>query len=243
MNILSNAVPQWVSILFLTSMLVSIFMIANVAKQGTNNAAEGKKVLGIVMGFYLLYFVYVGVMSFTGIFQEVTLPPKIFIFTAIPLFIFLNLISKTASVKSIIDSIPLKSMVLLHTFRFIGVFFLITNAYGAIPTKFAYIAGIGDISTAILSIFVASAISNQKVYAQKLTFFWNIFGLLDILSVIVSAIVATKHSIDTGSSNDIIEIVTFPFSLIPAFAPATIVFLHICIFKKLKQKRAEIVNV
>jgi hypothetical protein len=30
--------------------------------------------------------------------------------------------------------------------------------------------------------------------------------------------------------------VKFPFALIPAFAPATIIFLHIVIFKKLKME-------
>ncbi len=236
MNILTTAVPQWVSILFIISILISIGMIANVAKQGAINTTNPTKIVGIVVGFYVLYFIYVGLMGFTGIFQEVTLPPKIFLFTTIPLFIFLNLVvGRTTAFKKIIENIPLKSLVQLHTFRFIGIFFIIINAYGAIPTKFAYLAGIGDISTAVLSLFVAYSLKTQKSYSKKLTFFWNIFGLFDIISVIISAIVTTKLSIETGSQG-VTEIANFPFSLIPAFAPATIIFLHICIFKKLKQE-------
>lgn len=36
-----------------------------------------------------------------------------------------------------------------------------------------------------------------------------------------------------SSSQGIEQFGTFPFSWIPAFAPATIIFLHILIFKKL----------
>jgi hypothetical protein len=237
MNILTSAVPQWVSILFLMSILVAILMIAHVAKQGASNKKTANNIFAGVLGFYVFYFVYVGFMSFTGIFQEVSLPPKIFFYTTIPLFLFLNfIIARTAIFKATFKNICLKSLVVVHTFRFIGIFFLITNAYGAIPTQFAYIAGIGDITTAILSFFVAHSISTQKKYAKKFTFIWNIFGFCDILSVIVSGIVTTKQSIETGSLG-VTEIANFPFCLIPAFAPATILFLHLLIFRKLWMER------
>jgi hypothetical protein len=121
-------------------------------------------------------------------------------------------------------------------FRLIGVFFLISHAYGAIPAQFAYIAGLGDIATAISSIFVAKAIINKKSYAKPLTIAWNIFGILDIVSVLTTAIITTKISIETGSQ-DVLEITKFPFCLIPGYAPATILFIHLSIFRKLWNER------
>jgi hypothetical protein len=96
------------------------------------------------------------------------------------------------------------------------------------------VAGIGDMVTAITSIFVAKAISKNKNYAVKLAYLWNTFGLIDILFTSVSAFVLTKIAIDTGALG-VEMLAKFPFCLIPAFAPPTIVFLHIAIYKKLKK--------
>jgi hypothetical protein len=241
MNILTTAVPQWVSILFLLTILIPIFMIANVAKQSAIKAnlynQKVKWVYKSILIFYGVYFIYVSLTSFTGIFLENTLPPKILFYTVFPLLAFLLLVvSNLKLYKIILQNAALQSLVQVHLFRLIGVFFLIINAYGAIPTKFAYIAGIGDIATALLSIFVAKAITNKKTYAKPLTIAWNIFGLLDIVSVLTTAIITTKISIDTGSQG-VTEIANFPFCLIPAFAPATIIFLHLTIFRKLWNDR------
>lgn len=241
MEIFTSTVPQWVSILFLLIIPIPVLMIANIARQGAINAGfelqKPKQVFLYVLLFFAIYFCYVSTMSFTGLFQQNTLPPLIVLLTTLPLLIFFTLIVSNLKVyKKIIESLSLDAIVLVHVFRFIGIFFLILNAYGAIPTKFAYIAGFGDIATAVTSIFVAKAIKSKKRYAKKLTLAWNIFGILDIVSVLTAAIVTTKLSIETGSQ-DVLEITKFPFCLIPGFAPATILFLHFIVFKKLVKDR------
>ena len=241
---LTTAIPNWVSILFLLSISIPIYMIANVARQGAINAKlEPQKSSGIFMSillFFGLYFAYTSVLSFKGIFLENTLPPKIFFYTAFPLFAFLFLVISNLKVyKTIVQNVALESLVQVHLFRLIGIFFFITSAYDAIPTKFALIAGIGDLTTALTSIFVVSAIKNNKSYSKPLLIAWNIFGLLDIVSVLATAIITTKLSIATGSQ-DLTAIGIFPFCLIPAFAPATIIFLHVSIFRKLGMEKKKV---
>ncbi len=241
MNILSTAVPQWVSIAFLGMLPFAIFMIANAAKQGAIKAnLDSEKVTWVfrsVFIFYGIYFIYVFVMSQTGIFLENTVPPKVIFFTILPLFLFFMLVVSNLKIyKTIVQNASLESLVWLHIFRFIGIFFIIVYFYGAIPKNFAYVGGFGDIAIAFTSIFVAKAISLKKHYAKILTFVWNIFGILDILSVLTTAIITTKLSIETGSQS-VIEMAKFPFVLIPAFAGATIIFLHITIFRKLWLER------
>lgn len=239
MNILTHSVPVWVSLLFLLSMGITIYLIAYFAKQGGHDTQSANKIFNYVIGFYLVYFLYVSVMSVSGIFQAVTLPPNIFFYTAIPLFLFFMLgVRKFTWFQLAFEKITLQSLVNIHIFRFIGIFFLISYYYGALPSKFAIIAGVGDIVTATLSIGVVRAINAKKSYAKVLTLGWNILGILDIVSVIISANITTKNYIDTGSQG-LSEIINFPFSFIPAFAPATIIFLHILIFKKLSNFHQE----
>ena len=124
----------------------------------------------------------------------------------------------------------------VHIFRFIGSFFLILALFDQLPMVIGLIAGIGDVIAALTSIFVVRAIKNGKSYAKRLTLIWNTFGMLDILATSATAIILTKISIDTGSQG-VDFLAQFPFCFIPSFAPATIIFLHLLIYRKLLSKK------
>ncbi len=113
-------------------------------------------------------------------------------------------------------------------------FFVLLAVHNALPKPFAYIAGFGDMITALSSIFVVKAIQQQKTHAKKLTYIWNVFGTIDILFTAIAANVLTKISIDTGAMG-VDTLAMFPFCIIPAFAPPTILLLHWVIFQKLKK--------
>ncbi len=241
MTIFTNTVPQWISALFVISFIIPIFMIANVVKQGALKAnIENDKTKTLprnVIIFFATYYIYVALMSFTGAFQVNTLPPRILVFTGIPLTLFYFIfIFRTKLFWTILENVKLSSLVKIHVFRFVGVFFIIGWYYNILPKSFALIAGIGDISVALTALFVISLIEKKSKNYQKITLIWNIIGFWDIVSVIASAIYITKQAMDSNSQG-ILEMTKFPFCLIPAFAPATIIFLHICIFKKLKMKK------
>jgi hypothetical protein len=168
------------------------------------------------------------------------LPPKIFLLTTIPLFIFYNVFSRVSVTwSSILRNIPLETLIRFHIIRFIGVFFLLTYSYGALPRYFAITGGIGDIVAAITAILVARIAQQRKPHFKKIVFVWNIFGTLDILNVVAAGLITTKLSIQNGTQG-VLEIANFPFCLIPAFAPATILFIHIEVFRKLAKKEVSI---
>ncbi len=241
MDIFTNSVPLWVSILLFVCFLIPIFMIVNIVKQGVNQPFfndnnKVKKLPTIVLIFFATYYLYVTLMSFTGIFQVNTLPPRVLLFTAIPLILFYFLfVFRTKTFWSILENVKLSSLVRIHIFRLVGVFFIIGWSYGILPKSFAFIGGIGDIFAAVTAIFVAILIDKKAKNYRKITLIWNIIGFWDIVSVIISAVYITKQAIESNTQG-ILEMTKFPFCLIPAFAPATIIFLHICIFKKLKME-------
>lgn len=237
MNVFTNAVPLWVSVLFLLTVPIPVVMIASLFRKGAIAArfsdAESRKVYLSVLAFFGVYFIYTSLLSFTGMFMVNTLPPKVFVYTAIPfLLIAVMIITNVKLVSESLRHVPLEALVGVHLFRLIGVFFFITEAYGALPTRFAYIGGIGDVATAVLSIFVVKAIKDNRSYARPMTIAWNLFGLADIVSVLVTAVVTTQQSIATGAQ-PITAIGAFPFSFIPAFAPATIIILHGVVFARI----------
>ena len=241
MDIFTNSVPLWVSLLFLVSFIIPIFRIAKVVNQGVNQPnfegdTHAKKLPTLVLIFFAAYYLYVMLLSFTGIFQVNTLPPRVLVFTAIPLLLFyFFFIFRTKTYWKILENVNLSDLVRLHIFRLVGVFFIIGWSYGILPKSFAFIGGFGDIFAAVTAIFVAMLIDKKAKNYKKITLIWNIIGFWDIVVVVISAIYITKQAIETNTQG-ILEMTKFPYCLIPAFAPATIIFLHICIFKKLKME-------
>jgi hypothetical protein len=230
-------VPQWVSLLFLIVIPMPVVLIALTARKGAPHERKNS-VLYAVLGFYFFYFLYVTIGSFNGLFDKTFFPPIILLYTTFPLMIFLfTVVIRSTSYKTILQNLALEDLVKIHIFRLIGVFFIILVYYETLPKFFALIAGFGDMITAITSIFVAHEIKANKPYAKRLVYFWNTFGLADILFTALSSLILTKISIDTGAMG-VETLAQFPFCYIPAFAPPTIVFLHISIYKKLKKTYA-----
>lgn len=230
--------PQWIETSFLMVFPFAIVLIALLVK---NSAPIGKqnRLFYTVFGFYFLYLGYIAVCSFNGLFDKVFLPPMVLLYGTFPLALFLfTVVINSKTYKTVLENTLLQDLVRVHIFRLIGVFFILLAFHDALPKPFALIAGLGDMITAITSIFVAKAIENNKPYAKKLTYLWNTFGLLDILFTAIMANVLTKISIDTGAMG-VDTLAKFPFCFIPAFAPPTIIFLHYSIYKKLKKNFAE----
>jgi len=223
----SEQVPILFSVLFLMAFALPITMVASLAKKGGI-----KNGFWIVVGFYTSYLIIVSILSHQGFFDDVMLPPKIVLTTTLPLAIFVTIIFSTRVCKEANERLGLEDLVKIHLFRLIGSTFIILYFYDLLPTGFALFAGIGDLITALSSLLVVWAIRNQKSYARRLTYIWNTFGLLDILITSALAIVFTKISIDNGVQG-VEFLAEFPFCFIPAFAPATIIFLHLLVFRKL----------
>jgi hypothetical protein len=226
--------PQWISILFLVVIPLPFVLICLFVRKHT---ASTNRLLALltVLGFFVLYLAYITLASMNGWFNQVSFPPKVLLLTTFPYaFLLFGIVLHTKAYKSIVANTPIQHFVQLHIFRVIGVFFVLLAVHNALPKPFAYIAGFGDMITALSSIFVVKAIQQQKTYAKKLTYIWNVFGTIDILFTAIAANVLTKISIDTGAMG-VDTLAMFPFCIIPAFAPPTILLLHWVIFQKLKK--------
>ena len=225
--------PEWLSWDFAFAIIIPVMLIAALARKNSPHEKQNF-VFGNIICFFICYFFYVFIAGKNGLFQEVSLPPRILLFTTLPYALFLfGIIDKLPISKQIFEKSSINDLISLHIFRLIGSTFIILALYDSLPKSFAFIAGLGDVITAITSIFVVNAIKKVKPYAKNLILVWNTFGLIDIIITAVLANILTKISIDTGFMG-VDMLAKFPFSLIPAFAPPTIIFLHVQIYRKLK---------
>ena len=239
MELSITQVPIWTSILFVMSFSIPILLISNTVKSvylHLNNK-NASMMRNRVIYFYVAYLLLVGIFSAIGILSQNTLPPRIVLFTTIPFLLFyLIYIQKSKWFTILFEKISIEQLIKIHLFRFIGVFFFLLYSYDALPKEFAFIGGTGDILTALFVIPLIYVLRKKMRIAKGLVWVWNIFGLLDIIAVITTAILTTKYAIENNLQG-VVQFLTFPFSWIPAFAPATIIFLHVLIFRKLRQNK------
>ncbi len=232
---MSPQVPLFVSIAFLVAIGFPVYMIASLFSKHVKPSLTTKAFWGII-AFFVVYFTGVGIAAFGGVFEAVSIPPKIVQVTTLPLLLLLMVVVfNTNGYKCLLRAIPVDRLIIIHRFRLIGSFFIILLLFDQLPPFFALIAGIGDVFTALSSIWVAKAWKEKKYSRKTIALAWNTFGLIDILFTASMATILTKISIETGSLGvDILA--AFPFCFIPAFAPPTIIFLHMSIYRKLLTK-------
>ena len=241
-----SGVPLWASTLFIVSFLLSLTMIARPVRQAALNAGltmqRSKNIQYGILLFYVLWLAYTSVLALTGTLYPNSLPPRVMVFTALPLFIILfGFIGNTRLFKQLLRSISLESLISIHVFRFVGSFFLLPYFYKLLAPDFAISAALGDIITAFLAIPVARAVAQKKSWAIKATVAWNIFGMLDIVNILTIATLGAIRSSGSGVQGGG-EMALFPFVWFPAFAPATILFLHVGVFRKLRQVRMPVLK-
>ncbi|GAB5552926.1 MAG: hypothetical protein Sapg2KO_25170 [Saprospiraceae bacterium] len=240
MELAITQVPFWLSILFILAFTIPVWLIASTARTAYRNAGKPEKQAQLIyqrtLLFYTCFLGLIALVSLSGFFEQNTLPPRILVSGALPLLLFYFLyVWRSSWFKVIFTHASLAALVSIHLFRFIGIFFLLAYQYGALPRTFALVGGIGDILTAILAIPLIYALRQKRSYAHLFAWIWSLIGLADIISVLRTAVVLTQASIETDAIG-VAQFGTFPFSWIPAFAPATIIFLHVVIVVKLAQE-------
>jgi hypothetical protein len=86
-------------------------------------------------------------------------------------------------------------ILLLHTFRHLGMMFLAPGAvYAGIPMAFAYPAAFGDLVAALLALLAIPAVAMNWKSARLLVWIFSIEGTLDLVAAIVLATAYGAHA-------------------------------------------------
>ena len=132
-------------------------------------------------------------------------------------------------------TVDIRVLILIHLSRFIGIYFLILHSRGDLPYAFAVPGGWGDIAVAATAIPVSLFLQNEGAISRRILFLWNVFGLVDILLVIVTA-----SRLAMVNPESMVALTRLPLSLLPTFLVPIIVFTHIIIFIRLLSSRRKI---
>ena len=129
-----------------------------------------------------------------------------------------------------VASLSLERLVGLHLTRFVGFAFLALYAKGELPRAFALPCGWGDVATASGAAVLLLAFRPLD-RRWGLIAGWNLFGLADILFVVVTA--ARLAMADATSMAPLLRL---PLSLLPTFLVPLIIASHAIVFARWRRR-------
>ena len=137
---------------------------------------------------------------------------------------------RLAAVRSWVDALDLRTLVLLHVSRFVGIYFLILYRRGVLPYDFAIPGGIGDIIVAALALAIV-VVPLTTATGERMIRIWNIIGLVDIALVVLTA-----ARLNLADPIQMRALTYLPLSLLPTFLVPLIIATHVIIYVRLIQK-------
>ena len=179
----------------------------------------------ICMAIWLVIAVILGA---TGRVAALTPPiPQIIIFALTLASIATGALHR--GLREWLAGVNLRGFVAFHLTRFVGIAFLVMYVNGVLTGEFAITAGWGDIITAAGAAVIV-LLYQDPLDQRRLMLLWNVFGLADILLVVVTAV-----RIALRAPDEIRPLLQFPMSLVPTFVVPIVIASHVLIFWRLSR--------
>ena len=137
---------------------------------------------------------------------------------------------RISALRAWIDTIEVRTLVLLHVSRLIGVYLLVLQQRGELPRAFAIPGGIGDIVVAVMALPIVFAPLEEDLRRRAIRI-WNIVGLIATLLLVV-----TVARLNLNQPGELRLLTELPLSLLPTFLLPLIIATHVMIFLRLRRE-------
>jgi hypothetical protein len=196
-------------------------------KYATNTQALRKNAT-ILLTIWVLYVI---AMSFTGILDNLSMPPKAPILIIIPAIIIAFIASSLKGFQSVLDNTPKHVLILIQSFRII-VELLIYGAFldGFFPQRVTFEGLNYDILMGIIALPMGLLVL-KGIAKRKAILAFNIIGLM-VLGLTGYAFVSSFYFTDFVSASGEIALVQVPFILLPGVLLPFAIFYHLVSIKQ-----------
>jgi hypothetical protein len=155
----------------------------------------------------------------------------------LPIVAFALVYNLRGAVWQFCQTLDLRLVVVAHTWRIVGIDFLVNSANGRLPAGFALPAGIGDIVIGVTAIPLALAIARGWGGTRKWFVAWNVLGMLDLVTAVSMGILysASAFGVLAGSGPTTLIMSQIPRSLVPTFLVPLFFLLHLLALARRKE--------
>lgn len=138
--------------------------------------------------------------------------------------------ARVANFRHWINALDLRSLVLLHSARLVGYYFLLLYNRGELPYAFAVPSGWGEMLVAALVVPVCFLPLSVHHRHRAMTI-WNVIGFTEIT---LAFIIATRLTLENPMA--LRAFATLPLSLLPIFLSPLIFVTHLIIYQRLQRE-------
>ena len=149
-----------------------------------------------------------------------------------PIAMFLLAWRNSPGFRATVLAIDTGTLVILHSWRMVGMGFLFLYAHDVLPGLFAWLAGLGDMVAALGAVLIGSALLRGRHVARRTLLRWNTFGLLDF--VIAVSVGTARRSAYLGGAVNTDAMSLLPLSLVPTVIVPLYVITHLMIYFQLR---------
>lgn len=215
------------------SVLMSLIIILgyrNALNKYSNKPNEHNRKMGILIGFLIFWFSYLGFLSSQEVLFDLSFPPKMPILIFVPLIITTTIFYFRNRDDVVLQRLPKSYPVYYQTFRILVEIILLYTFYKGIIPKEATFEGLNfDVLMGVTAPFMAYFVFKQRIKYLFLAKAWNILGILMIL--FVAFIIATgfyqPHIWGSETAIVSMDFVKLPYLLIAGFLAPSGIFMHI----------------
>ena len=155
-------------------------------------------------------------------------PIAVAIGVSAPLLVFLAAYWLSAGFRRFVTGADIVLVAALQGWRWAGFGFISLYAYGVLPGRFAWPAGLGDMAIGLTAPFVVLALVRRPSFAGSRWFvIWNLLGILDLVAAVTNAALIQSNATGAVGEKTVAPMALLPLLLIPAYLVPIFIMLHI----------------
>jgi uncharacterized membrane protein len=159
---------------------------------------------------------------------------------SMPIVLGLWVILRSPSLRGAVEALPLSWLVGVQFYRVMGVIFVVLTLQGQLPGIFAYPAGLGDVAVGLLALPAAGTIARGTMRARQTTFWWNAFGILDLVVALTMGFLTSPSQLQRFAFDRPNTVTAYPLVMVPVFlVPLSLILHGLCLWRLGRQSASE----
>jgi hypothetical protein len=186
-----------------------------------------KAFVAVVLVVWLAVVIFLGAQG--AFVSPIGTPPiPIAIGVAAPLIVFFVAFWLSRAFRRFVTNADIRLVAALEAWRWAGFGFISLYAYGVLPGRFAWPAGLGDMAIGFTAPWIVLALVRRPSFvASRLFVIWNLLGILDLVAAVGNAALIQSQATGAVGEATAAPMAQLPLLLIPAYLVPLFVMLHV----------------
>ena len=186
-----------------------------------------KAFVAVVLVVWLAGVIFLGAQG--AFVSPIGTPPiPIAIGVAAPLIVFFVAFWLSRAFRRFVTNADIRLVAAIEAWRWAGFGFISLYAYGVLPGRFAWPAGLGDMAIGFTAPWIVLALVRRPSFvASRLFVIWNLLGILDLVVAVSNAALIQSRATGAVGEATVAPMAQLPLLLIPAYLVPLFVMLHV----------------